>query len=115
MCPHCQSTARSWVRVSGKGTIWSFVVPHPPLLPAYTALAPYAVITVTLDEGPALRMVGNLVARADGPINEVDPRTITIGEPVHAAFRRHQRPDGSAVSLPVWLRTKPDRGADSSR
>jgi hypothetical protein len=114
MCPHCQSTERHWVRVSGKGTIWSFVVAHPPLLPAYTALAPYAVITVTLDEGPALRMVGNLVARPDGAINEVDPHTITVGEPVHVAFSRHQRPDGSAVFLPVWLRTEPDGGADSS-
>jgi hypothetical protein len=58
--------------------------------------------------------VGNLVARPDGAINEVDPHTITVGEPVHVAFSRHQRPDGSAVFLPVWLRTEPDGGADSS-
>jgi uncharacterized protein len=114
MCPHCRSTARHWVPVSGRGTIWSFVVAHPPLLPAYTALAPYPVITVTLDEGAALRMVGNLVTRPGGAINEVDPGTIVVGEPVHVAFSRHQRPDGSAVFLPVWLRAKADRKTDSS-
>jgi hypothetical protein len=104
MCPHCQSTERHWVPVSGRGTIWSFVVPHPPLLPAYAALAPYVVIAVALDESPALRMVGNLVTRADGAINEVDPKTIEIGEAVRVAFSGRQRPDGSEVLLPVWLR-----------
>ena len=104
MCPHCQSTERHWVAVSGRGTIWSFVVPHPPLLPAFTALAPYAVITVALEERPALRMVGNLVTRPGGAINEVDPQTIEIGEAVHVAFNGRRRPDGSEVVLPVWLR-----------
>jgi Rubredoxin-like zinc ribbon domain (DUF35_N) len=40
MCPSCRSTARGWRRVGGKGTIWSFVVPHPPLLKPYSDLAP---------------------------------------------------------------------------
>jgi uncharacterized OB-fold protein len=90
MCPHCRSTVRRWEAVSGKGTIWSFVVAHPPLLPAYAALAPYPVITVTLDEGPALRMVGNLVGGPDGAINEIDPdrRTGAGGVPSAAASRR---------------------------
>jgi len=87
MCPHCQSTERLWRRVAGTGTIWSFVVCHPPLLPAYTRFAPYPVVAVTLDEGPALRLVGNLVTGPFGAINEVDPATIAIGEPVYAVFR----------------------------
>jgi uncharacterized OB-fold protein len=61
MCPHCQSTEREWRAVSGMGTIWSYVVAHPPLLPAYAPFAPFPVITVTLDEDPQLRLVGNLV------------------------------------------------------
>ena len=109
MCPHCQSTERHWRAVSGSGTIWSFVVAHPPLLPAYAPLAPYPVIAVTLEEGPALRMVGNLVSRPDGAINEVDPHTIEIGQPVHVAFSPRQRPDGTEVFLPVWLRAAPSR------
>ena len=104
MCPHCQSTERMWRRVSGTGTIWSFVVCHPPLLPAYAPFAPYPVVTVTLDEGPALRMVGNLVTGPDGAINEIDPATIVIGEPVRVACSRRRAPDGKEVFLPAWVR-----------
>jgi hypothetical protein len=73
MCPACQSLKREWEVMSGHGTIWSFVVPHPPLLPAYAELAPYNAIIVSLDEDPSLRFVGNLVTSADSPINEIDP------------------------------------------
>jgi uncharacterized OB-fold protein len=104
MCPRCQSTERRWQTVSGRGTIWSFVVAHPPLLPAYAPFAPYPVITVTLEEGPALRMVGNLVSGPEGAINEIDPASIVIGEPVQVVFSRRQRPDGTGVFLPAWVR-----------
>jgi uncharacterized OB-fold protein len=106
MCPHCQSTSREWRAVSGHGTIWSFVVAHPPLLPAYAPFAPFPVITVTLDEDPALRLVGNLLATADGAINEIDPATIVIGEPVEVVFSPRLRPDGTLVFLPNWVRPK---------
>ena len=99
MCPHCQSLDSEWERMSGKGTIWSFVVPHPPLLPAYTDLAPFAAILVCLDEDPTLRIGGNLVASAEGPINEIDPSTIQIGEPVRVVFARVDD-----VTLPRWVR-----------
>jgi uncharacterized OB-fold protein len=98
MCSRCRSTAVEWVPMSGRATIWSFVVPHPPLLPAYAELAPYNVIVVTLDEDPTLRMVGNLLARADGAINEVDPATIEIGAPVRVVFQRVED-----VTLPQWV------------
>lgn len=104
MCPHCQSTERSWRPVSGRGTIWSFVVSHPPLLPAYAAFAPFPVITVTLEEDPALRMVGNILRTPDGPINAIDPATIVIGEAVVAVFSPRLRPDGTTVFLPNWVR-----------
>lgn len=104
MCPSCHSTARHWQAVSGRGIVWSFVVPHSPLLPAYASLAPYNVIVVTLAEDPALRLVGNLVTRPDGPINEVDPGTIEIGEPVHVVFSERAAPDGGTVAMPEWVR-----------
>ena len=101
MCPACQSLKREWETLSGRGTIWSFVVPHPPLLPAYAELAPYNAVLVSLDEDPSLRLVGNLVASSDGPINEIDPNTIQIGEPVRVVF--HQVED---VHLPRWVRAQ---------
>jgi uncharacterized OB-fold protein len=104
MCPVCQSTERSWQAVSGRGTIWSFVVVHPPVLPAYAPYAPFPVITVTLAEKPSLRMVGNLVTGPGGDINGVDPATIEIGEPVRVVFTPRPRPDGSDVYLPQWVR-----------
>lgn len=104
MCPWCHSTTRHWKAVSGRGTVWSFVVPHPPLLPAYASLAPYNVIVVSLVEDPALRLVGNLVSGPTGPINEVDPETIEIGEPVHVVFSERVAPDGGTVAMPEWVR-----------
>lgn len=100
MCHVCQSTQRTWTPMAGTGTVWSFVVPHPPLLEAYAALAPYNVILVELDEDPLLRLVGNLVATEDGPLDEVDPSTIGIGERVRAVF-----PEGpGGFHLPRWVR-----------
>jgi uncharacterized OB-fold protein len=100
MCPHCRSTDVTWRTTSGGGSIWSFVVPHPPLLPAYQAVAPYNVVVVELEEDPGIRLVGNLVASEDGPIDEVDPATIRIGEPVQVVFQLISED----VALPRWVR-----------
>ena len=99
MCPHCRSTALRWDATSGRGSVWSYVVPHPPLLPAYAALAPYNVVTVALEEDPSIRFVGNLLARPEGTIDEVDPATIVIGEPVRVVFQAVED-----VHLPRWVR-----------
>lgn len=104
MCPHCRSIESTWVATSGRGTIWSFVVAHPPLLPAYAELAPYNAIVVSLDEDPAIRFVGNLVAGDDGAVNEIDAGTIVIGEPVRVVFQAVED-----VVLPRWVRAEPSR------
>jgi uncharacterized OB-fold protein len=99
VCPWCQSFDHQWKPVSGRATVWSFVVPHPPLLPAFMPVAPFNVVVVALDEDPTLRLVGNLVATPDGAINDIDPGSIRIGEPVQVVF---QQVDD--VSLPRWMR-----------
>jgi uncharacterized protein len=99
MCPHCRSTEVRWDRTSGRGRVWSFVVPHPPLLPAYSPLAPYNVIVVALEEDPTIRFVGNLVTSATGAINEIDPHSIEVGEPVEVVFA-----PVDDVTLPRWVR-----------
>ena len=99
MCPRCQSISVRWVPTSGRATIWSFIVAHPPLLPAYAELAPYNAIVVALEEDPFIRFVGNLVASERGEINEIDPETITIGEPVRVVF-----PTVDDIALPRWIR-----------
>jgi uncharacterized OB-fold protein len=99
MCPWCNSLRNDWQAVSGRGTIWSFIVPHPPLLPAYAELAPYNVVVVALEEDPSLRLIGNLVAAPEGAINGVDPASIKIGDPVRVVFQRVED-----VWLPRWMR-----------
>jgi len=96
--PHSEPT---WTRVSGRGSIWSFAVPHPPLLPQFAELAPYNVILVALDEDPTIRMIGNLVAREGGAIDEIDPASIEIGTPVRAVFERVTE----EIAMPRWVRS----------
>jgi uncharacterized OB-fold protein len=88
--------------MSGLGTVWSVAVPHPPLLPAYAEVAPYNVVVVELAEDPTLRLVGNVVATPNGPLNEVDPHSIAIGDRVRVVFADPDPPDG--VSMPRWVR-----------
>jgi len=57
-CTHCGSDRLEWTKLSGAGTIVSWVVFHKTYLPAYPA--PYNVIAVRLREGPI--MVSNLEA-----------------------------------------------------
>ena len=99
LSPWGQHREPLWTRVSGRATIWSFVVPHPPLLPQFAELAPYNVIVVSLDEDPAIRLLGNLVAREGGPINEIDPRAIEIGARVRVLFERVS----DEIALPRWV------------
>jgi uncharacterized protein len=86
--------------MSGAATVWSYVVPHPPLLPAYAAVAPYNVVVVVLDDDPTLRMVGNVVTEADAPLNSVDPNSVQIGAAVHVVFDTEV--DG--IAMPRWVR-----------
>ena len=101
MSPWGQHTEPTWTTVSGRGTIWSFAVPHPPLLPQFAEIAPYNVILVALDEDPTIRMIGNLVAREGGPIDEVDTASIEIGTPVRAVFERVT----DEITMPRWVRS----------
>src|SRR5205807_1494132 len=57
MCPWCRSFEVRWEPTSGRARVWSVVIPHPPLLPAYGDQAPYNVVVVELDDDPAIRFV----------------------------------------------------------
>ncbi|MEU4076608.1 Zn-ribbon domain-containing OB-fold protein [Streptomyces venezuelae] len=97
-CPHCQSFASEWRLMSGRGRIWSYVFPHPPLLPDYAAQAPYNAVIVELAEAPRIRLVGNVVATPDAALDSVDPARLRIGAGVRVAFTEV---DGTTV--PRWL------------
>jgi uncharacterized OB-fold protein len=98
-CPWCQSPDSAWQPMSGRGTLWSYVIAHPPLVPPFADLAPYNVIVVALQEDPHLRMVGNLVADPQGTINQMKPDQIRIGAQVRVVFS--EGPGG--LRLPRWM------------
>ncbi|MEU6865055.1 OB-fold domain-containing protein [Streptomyces sp. NPDC046876] len=101
-CPHCQSFDSAWQPMSGKGRIWSYVRPHPPLLPAYAAQAPYNVVLVELAEAPHIRLAGNLVTAADAPLNSVDPDRLRIGARVQVVFGQ-----AGGFAVPRWVLERP--------
>lgn len=107
LCPSCHSFDHEWERLSGRGRIWSFVVSHPPLLPAYGEQAPYAVVVVELEAGdkpddPALRLVGNLCHQPGDRLDVVDPASVAIGDQVEVVFD----PIDDDTALPRWRRVE---------
>lgn len=91
MCPHCGSFDHVWEATSGRGRIWSYVVPHPPLLAAYEELLPYVVAVIELDEDPTIRFVGM-----------VEPPDVTIGAAVKVGFDEPVDDGEGPVRLPRW-------------
>ena len=74
-CPHCLAADFAWTPVSGRGTVFSFVVFHRVYHPAYEGEVPYVVALIALEEGP--RMLSNVVGippdqvRCDTPVKVV--------------------------------------------
>ncbi|MBP2478080.1 putative OB-fold protein [Crossiella equi] len=85
MCPFCNALRPEHVVVSGRGSVYSYVVHHHPPVPGRSA--PFVIALVELAEGP--RMVGELLGAA--------PEDVHIGQPVAVEF---QQQDGFAV--PAW-------------
>jgi uncharacterized OB-fold protein len=78
-CPYCGSWNALWERVSGKGTLNSFIVIHHGFMRAFTNDLPYAVIQVALEEQPDLLVYGNTV--------EVKNEDLRVGMPLQAVFQ----------------------------
>jgi uncharacterized OB-fold protein len=76
VCPHCLSDKLEWKRMSGKGTVSTWVVFHRNWFPEFAADVPYAAVQVELAEGP--RLTSSLV----GVPNE----SIRMGMPVEVVF-----------------------------
>ena len=92
MCPACNSQRDEWVPMSGTGTIYSWVVIHPPVLPAFADEAPYAVVLVQLDDDPTLRLVGT--------VSDVPHAELAAGLPVEVWFDDVTE----EITLPRWRR-----------
>jgi len=91
-CPNCNSFDWDWVVASGHGTVYSFVVFHHPVLPAFEA--PYTVAVVELEEGQ--RIVSQVVG--------IPPDEVSIGLDVEAHFVAVD----SELTLPLFRPTTAD-------
>ncbi len=91
MCPHCHSLEWDAIEASGRGTVYSFVMPRHPPLPFFED--GYIVVLVELEEG--VRIVSNLL--------DIEPDAAAIGLPVHVRFDSF---DGDLV-LPVFVPAVP--------
>ena len=92
--------APEWVALSGRGTLWSYVIPHPPLLPYFADRAPYNVIVVSVEEDPSIRLVGNLVGKsAVNDLSATDADQLQIGTPLRVVFD----PEDPEIPLPRWV------------
>lgn len=98
-CPHCQSFASEWRQVSGHGRIWSYVVPHPPLLPDYAAQAPYNVIVVELADAPGYASWGTWSRSPGRRSTPLSPDRVRIGARVQVVF--------TDTGLPQWILERP--------
>ncbi|MBI4186608.1 MAG: Zn-ribbon domain-containing OB-fold protein [Chloroflexi bacterium] len=77
ICPHCHSLAEAeWVKLSGQGKIFSFVIFRRAYDKAFAGDIPYAVASIEMEEGP--RMMSNIVG--------CEVENITIGMPVKVIF-----------------------------
>lgn len=99
LCPACHDAAFEWVAVSGRGEVYSYVVTHQAVHPAFADHTPLATVEVALAEGP--RMVSNLV--------DVPPEQVAIGLPVEVVFKEV----APEVVLPLFRRRNALPGASA--
>jgi len=76
ICPLCYSNRTEWIRASGKGKVFSFVVYHKAYHPAFEADLPYVVAIVELEEGP--HFLTNIVG--------CDPDAVSCEMPVNVIW-----------------------------
>jgi uncharacterized OB-fold protein len=54
LCPKCHSAGADWVKLSGRGKIYSYVVYCMPYHPSYAGDIPYDVAIIRLEEGTSM-------------------------------------------------------------
>ncbi len=96
-CPECGSGEIEWVAVSGRATLFTWVIVQRAFLPAFESMVPFVTALVALDEDPAVRLCTYLVDVAD-------PAVLTANAPVHVEFRdlTFATVPGRSVRVPMF-------------
>ena len=88
-CHECWSLDAEWAPVSGRGTVYSYVVVHHPFAAAFRDDLPYIVVVTELDIG----------IRIPATLKDCDPEDVRIGLPVEVRFDRVS----DEVTLPYFV------------
>ena len=76
ICPHCLSMESEWVKLSGKGRVYSFAIIRRAPHPAFAGEVPYTVAIIETEEGP--RLISNVIG--------CRPEDVQIDMPVEVVF-----------------------------
>lgn len=90
VCSSCGSQAATWTRMSGRGTVFSWIVVRRAIEAAWKDAVPFTVAVVELAEQKGLLVTGTLTG--------VEPGDIVAGMPVEVWFE----PVSDDVSLTRW-------------
>ncbi len=91
VCPRCLSEVADWEALSGRGTVFSYIVFHQVYNKEFAGDVPYNVAIVQLDEGP--RMISNIVG--------VPNDQVKVGDRVEVVFE----PATDEISIPRFRPT----------
>jgi uncharacterized OB-fold protein len=95
VCGACQSFAFGERASAGLGRIESLTVAHYAVHPALKDRVPYAVVLVSVDDVPGVRVIGNVLNRAPGELR--------VGQRVRVCFEEAKDPQsGDALRIPQW-------------
>jgi len=75
-CPRCLAEEHEWHDVSGRGTVFSYIVFHKAYHPGFKGDLPYNVALVQLEEGP--RMYSNIVGTPNDQVRIGDAVEVTF-------------------------------------
>jgi len=90
-CHVCGGQESTWVKITGRGRIYTYTVVHRAFHPAFVDNVPYVVALVEMDEDPSVRFHTQIV--------DSDPAEgISVGQPVDVVFR----PTRDGMVLPFW-------------
>ncbi|MCP5364521.1 MAG: Zn-ribbon domain-containing OB-fold protein [Thermomicrobiales bacterium] len=78
MCSGCGSETYGWRTLSGRGTLYSFVIVHQTALPDWREAVPYNIVLVTPEEAPGITLYGNII--------DFDDSKLKVGLPLVAVF-----------------------------
>ena len=95
-CPFCDGEPYTWAPVSGRGTLFSWVVVTHAFLPQFADLVPFVPALVALAEDPSVRVPTRVV--------DCDPASLTFDMPVTVTFREIAFADvDGSVTAPLFV------------